>query len=195
MSIKQVVCPNVSCKAILGVEQVDGLEKKTIRCPRCGQSYPFTAFAEYGGPKLSPRHQSPSSGDETEYSGNVDNDSTRICTSSEPAAVGGILLPDKGTCLPLRLGKNVIGREASTSTADIRVPDSLGKRTMSRAHLLIHVTRSGDTIKHQLSLFPDGKKKNRTYVNHTELHTGDVVILHDGDRITIDYQTLFFVQK
>ncbi|MBO7498269.1 MAG: FHA domain-containing protein [Bacteroidaceae bacterium] len=194
---KQVVCPNPSCRAILGIENVEGLEGKNIRCPRCEKVYPFTSFAPYVGPRVSPNLPGSSSSDETAYAGGArsDTDATRVMSMPDSAAIGGLILAGELERRPLRLGKNVVGRDATTSTADIRIPDVLGKRTMSRTHLLINVTRVGDTFKHQISLFPDGKKKNRTFVNQTELRTGDVVVLHDGDRITIDYQTLTFVQK
>lgn len=193
---KQVVCPNSACRTILGIENVDGLEGKNIRCPRCGKVYPFPSFIPYVGRKVSPNMPGSASSDETSYASGAgcDTDATRV-VSTGTEALGGLLLAGESTPRPLRLGKNVIGRDASTSTADIRIPDSLGKRTMSRTHLLVNVVRMGDTVKHQISLFPDGRKKNRTLVNQTELRVGDVVILHDGDRITVDYQTLTFVQK
>lgn len=180
----QVVCPNPFCRAILGIRIVPGLESAAIRCPRCGQTRPYTDYCAYRQPAPQSSLVSKTRGEETIY---MIPPSTK-----KQLPIGGLLLPGEAEPLQLHLGHNLVGRDAPSSSADIRVPDPKDKRQMSRTHMVVEVTETDESFRHLLSLCPGSK--NPTFINDKELLPGDAVFLHHGNHITVGYQTLRFVQ-
>ena len=88
----------------------------------------------------------------------------------------------------LREGRNIIGREATTSSADIRLPRSFDR--ISREHLIINVKRVGAEYKHEVQLYK--REVNVTMLNAITLSGGDVYLLNDGDTIKLPDLTLRF---
>ena len=79
----------------------------------------------------------------------------------------------------LREGRNIIGREASSSSADIRLPRAYDR--ISREHLIINVKRVGYGYKHEIQLYK--REVNATMLNDTTLSGGDIYLLKEGDTI------------
>jgi len=88
----------------------------------------------------------------------------------------------------LHEGRNIIGREATTSSADIRLPRSFDR--ISREHLIINVKRVGAEYKHEVQLYK--REVNVTMLNAITLSGGDVYLLNDGDTIKLPDLTLRF---
>ena len=85
-------------------------------------------------------------------------------------------------------GKNIVGRKAITSTANIQV-ETLD-RYMSRQHISITVTTLPDqTVKALLSNY---QNKNQTLVNDQPIVAGDTIRLIDGNRIKMGRTTVTF---
>ena len=85
----------------------------------------------------------------------------------------------KGIEYPLPIGRNVVGRKASSSSADIQIETE--DKFMSREHMIINVRRLPDGgIKVDVS---NHKNKNSTRINDLLLQSGDAIVLHDGDKL------------
>ncbi|MCS6968076.1 MAG: FHA domain-containing protein [Cytophagales bacterium] len=101
--------------------------------------------------------------------------------------VGWIVVHDENTpvqTLPLKMGKNVIGRAARSKLAD--VPIVTEDRYMSRNHCTIEVIRRANG-QLQYVIYDNGST-NGTYINavkSSRLKPNMQVILHDGDTIQI----------
>jgi len=84
-----------------------------------------------------------------------------------------------GKRYPLSAGRNVVGRKASSSDAQVQIETS--DLYMSRRHICIEVIRLTDgSTKVFVS---NDKNKNSTYVNGCKLNTGDRVVLTNGTQI------------
>ena len=195
----QVLCPNPACKAILGFDVESPIKPDVvIMCPKCKQKY---YYKDYLPMKMSaPLNQPPipeKKGDETQYasskmgtvSGNSDETHTQMGTLN--MIIGSLQQVGFNEIYPLKRGHNVIGRQASSSTATIQIPDQQNARTMSRAHLDVDVVVQPTCVKHMVYLSPGGQK-NPTYINGVELQPESKLFLNDGDKITIGKQTLLF---
>ena len=90
----------------------------------------------------------------------------------------------------LKVGKNVVGRKASASSADIQLSVGESKR-LSREHLTIEVKKvPGKGFVHIASLYK--LKSNATYLNDNILVYGDAVILQHGDVLKLPDISLQF---
>ena len=93
-----------------------------------------------------------------------------------------------GKTIPLAYGRNVIGRRAETSPANVQIPaDDL---YMSRQHCVINVSYGADgRPKVTLSNY---QNKNRTAVNGRVINGQDNILLSDGNQITLGRTTMTF---
>lgn len=92
--------------------------------------------------------------------------------------IGGITA--RGAYYPLKMGRNVIGRKATSSKADIQIP--CDDNIMSREHIVIDVEQTpGQGVSHTLSLYKE--VKNRTCFGSEEMKFGEKRQLCDGDKI------------
>lgn len=88
----------------------------------------------------------------------------------------------------LREGCNIVGREANSSSANIRLPRTFDR--ISREHLEINVKRVGGGYKHEIKLYK--REVNTTMLNSTTMGGGDVYLLNDGDLIKLPELTIRF---
>lgn len=185
---KKVICP--TCRAILEMDYVPGLESKKLRCPKCGGVKTFTEYTPY-----------PTQEDETEL-GNVPHsvkasqqrvfdDSTDLAGQSKSLQIGCLMVPGIEEPVQLQLGRNTIGREATTSKASIQIPDST--RTMSREHYYIDVIQQSGNVSHLLSIAPNAV--NTTELNGVKLDKTDKLVLRDGNKIRSGKVEVTFVLK
>lgn len=93
-----------------------------------------------------------------------------------------------GKTIPLASGRNIVGRKAKTSQANVQIPaDDL---YMSRLHCVINVSYGADgRPKVMLSNY---QNKNRTAVNGRVINGQDHIRLSDGNQITLGRTTMTF---
>lgn len=118
----------------------------------------------------------------TEY---ARSEETIVSTSTSKSSARLIF---NGKTIPLAFGRNVVGRRAETSSANVQIPaDDL---YMSRQHCVINVSYGADgTAKATLSNY---KNKNRTAINGHVIHGQDTVSLNDGNQVTLGRTTMIF---
>ena len=171
----------------------------TLKCPVCGQTSPFSSFKVVGAPQAAAPQREEGA---TEVLPAGDH---RLVTPAAPAGAAAVAGQDCGhtvfnvnigasrpaSCgrlvftagnipaVTLREGRNIIGREASTSTATVRIPQTY--KRISREHLIIDVKAVGNEYKHEIRLYKS--EVNTTMLNTTTISDGDIFVLNDGDTI------------
>ena len=182
--IIQIKCP--TCSAILKVKPIPNIETRSITCPVCKQKNLFTDFVQITQKKTS---------DETSYASGKQEEPTSYAgskTSREETQVGEqpnytlgrLMLVSSSQSFQLKSGRNIVGRKASNSTADIQIPFPPDQKRTSRAHLLIEVKKvPAKGYQHVISLCKE--KVNPTFVNGTQLLFGDKVVLKSKDLIRL----------
>ena len=174
-------CP--FCSAGLKFTPKPGAEPKNLKCPNCHQLQPFSAYKAYS-PNAAPKPGYPTGGDtDTQLPGFG-------AMAGSVQRIGRIKLLDGNKLFQLRIGRNVIGRKAASSQADIQIDTGEG-RGMSREHIVILVdTSMGAGYAHKLSLFK--KQVNDTFVDGQKLFYGDTLLLKHGMTIKLPDAVLMF---
>lgn len=171
--IIHIKCP--WCSAVLSVPNQPGIEGKNVTCPVCKHKTSFTNFIQVRNRVEEPTEY-PGQGEDTRYGG---EEATEL--PQQQLVIGRLNVLPVGPHFQLTSGRNVIGRKATASSADIQISTGESK-LMSREHLMIEVKRvAGKGFVHYLSLFKE--KVNRTCINNDVLEYGDCVILKHGDII------------
>jgi hypothetical protein len=171
-----------------------------MKCPVCGQTSPFSSFKVVNAPQAAaPRREEGA----TEVLPTGDH---RLVTPATPAGAAAVMQDANHTVfdfnlggakptscgrlvfmtgdispVTLREGRNIIGREASTSTATVRLPQTY--KRVSREHLIIDVKAVGNEYKHEIRLYKS--EVNTTQLNTTTLTAGDIFVLNNGDTIKL----------
>lgn len=185
MMKKSVVCPN--CGAILEVVNSKNETIKQIFCPNCK----IDLRVKFGSPPKQALDaqtyyapKSPNMGETQLSSGKA---GATIFAPSPSKKVSAKLVFN-GIDYPLQLGRNVVGRKATTSQASIQIdtPD----RYMSRQHVLVNLTKLSDgTLKATLCNY---QNKNETTIDGQLVETGDEIRLVDGNTITMGDTSIIF---
>ncbi len=178
--------------AVLSVLEQPGLQYKNVTCPICKQTYPFMQYK-----KVVPASEFNDPG--TDYNGKSGfNQEERTVFQNESARnerteiliLGRLHIKGTRESFQLKPGRNIIGRTASNSGADIKINTGSDRR-MSREHILIEVKRiSGKGFVHYISLYKE--HTNKTKVVNDILYYGDNIILKDGDTIQLPGVELIF---
>lgn len=156
-NILVVGCP--VCGAVHRVVAAAGMEGKSLTCRRCGTRQPFVKYR-------------PISQGESETS----------VGTSEVCSPGVLECPSLGLSFQLKAGRNVIGRKAESSKADVQLP--CRGRLASREHIVIDVVGSPSAgYVHQVSLYKE--RVNKVLVGSGVLEWGDVLVIGNGDSLTI----------
>lgn len=163
----KIVCP--SCRTVLEGDYADGIEQKSVRCPKCGQTRAFSAYRPYLN----------------------DEDKTELGDMPAVIAIGGIRVAGSETMIPLKSGRNSIGRKAGSSVAAIQIEDPTN--SMSREHCFIDVIAMGGTVTHILSESPSAK--NKTLLDGVRIEKSDRLVLKNGDKVTCGQVTFEFVLR
>ncbi len=104
-------------------------------------------------------------------------------TDLDNMMIGCLKMKTSGQTFRLSPGRNVIGRKASASSANIQL-DTGENHRVSREHIVIEVKKiPGKGFVHYLSLFKE--RVNSTLHNKGSLLFGDCVILKNGDTISL----------
>lgn len=184
----KIKCPH--CGAVLTIKSMPNLASKSVPCPVCKQTSPFTAFK-----RVVVKPAKPADGESTleggQYVPPIDEDATRIGgNQSHPSEAGCLRVYGSDKVYPLSWGVNTIGRKAQTSSASVQL--EVTDRSVSRLHAAIEVKRVKGGCLHYLS---NAENKNKTYVNSLLLEQDDVVILHDGDTLQMGNVTVVFLLR
>ena len=180
---KYVKCD--SCGLTLNVPQKNNDPVRIIRCPNCSHQL----RVEFGP-------QSEDSG-ETVYGGGKTNN--RQSQASEAGAtiyaqkkiISKGMLKCDGKLYPLHIGRNIVGRKAPSSEADVQI-DSIDRR-ISRQHAIIKMTRVADgTLRTLISCTKD---RLTTIVGGQSLSVGDEVILTNGINLTLGQTSLVYIEE
>lgn len=181
-------CPH--CGAVLQMDCIPDIEKKRITCPVCKIATPFTEFKkpkqETAGTNGSDDTTRAADNDKTSLVG--DKDATQLRGTKE-FLIGELHDPIRKRRYPLRPGSNLVGRKATTSTANIQIETD--NKRMSRSHSLIEVKkRSSGGFMH---VFTNAGNKNDTFINGKKIADGDSVILGGGEILNLGGTELKFV--
>lgn len=186
---RKIICP--SCKTVLSVTYMEGIESKSFACPRCNTRHRYTEYLPY-----------PVNQDETDLDDVLKNraksgqyakqtDETELGGVKKQAVIGCLRIPGTPEPVQLKPDRNSIGRKANSSTADIQIEDS--SKTMSRCHYYIDVLVFENTVRHLLSIDPAAV--NRTELNGNRIEATDKLVLNHGDRIRSGQVEVEFVLK
>lgn len=188
MQTKRIKCPK--CGVVLDVKNSKNEEVKQIICPSCKtvlqvkfqpQQEPMEAKTFYAPPK-----QPVADNGTTQLVGGSFGATQLVMSPKNETAKASLVFG--GVSYPLEEGQNIVGRKATTSTANVQIETA--DRYMSRQHCSITVTT-----------LPDGKKKavlsnyqnkNQTTIDGQSIETGDAIRLTDGNSITMGHTTLTF---
>jgi len=181
----KIKCP--CCGAILAVRKQPGIEHKNVTCPVCKESSPFTAYRQVVD-RAQHEHTRYPGEEETRPAYGEDTD----LGDSLNLALGELHVVSANVpVFHLKSGRNVIGREASASSADFRIPTPDSNR-MSREHLVIEVKKvPGKGFVHYASLYK--QRVNDTRINGERLEYGDCIVLRHGDMLRLPDAVIRFV--
>jgi hypothetical protein len=192
MEVKNVKCPNCSKRLTLNMQP--GIENKKLRCPVCGVSSPFSSYVE-----VQPKNSAPAArpGEATRIEDlnhthivfGPDNGKIQMDTPRVPGRL--LEVSGDGRCYQLKEGRNIVGRENSSSPVDVSLPAK--HKYVSRQHLIIDVRHTAAGYIHTVMLCKS--EVNRTYINTMQLAYGDQVILNDGDLVKLPELSLRFEQS
>ena len=190
METKRIKCPK--CGVVLEVKNSKDEAVKLITCPKCKvklqvkfqpqpQQRPLEAHTVYGP-------QTPVNNGETQLGGAAIGKSASTELATPKVQVQCALLSYNGESYPLEIGKNIVGRKATTSQATLQIATT--DRYMSRQHAVVNVTRLPDgSLKCTLR---NDQNKNQTLVDGQPIENGDEIRLIDGNRITMGHTTILF---
>jgi len=177
MSTVRIKCP--SCSASLNVK-FDKKEDMIIECPVCKKKMKMHFSSTDNAAPSNPDSHRDKPVDETQYGDRTAFNSLGGTSGSSCSLVL------EGREYPLHEGENIIGRDASSSSADVRL--STGDNYMSRMHAVISVSNSpSGALRASLRNF---KNKNATYFNGTQLQDDEEVFLRNGDTIKMGKTTV-----
>lgn len=171
MEKKLIKCP--SCGVVLEVKNSQDEAMKIIKCPKC--STPLRVRFK--------KQEMPSMDAETHLAARGDSAKTQLADGKPSTGRAAILC--EGKTYPLHEGLNIVGRKASTSTADVQI--DVGDRYMSRQNAAVTVRPVGG--KYVVSI-ASLKNPNPILIGSEKLLDGDEVILSDGDEFIMGTTTL-----
>lgn len=175
------------------VKDMPGLETKSVSCPVCKQRAPFTQYKKIVVSDDQTQYPDSSRGgsrSSEDTHGNFGDPKTRVDNKANNS-VGRLYVMPSGPSYQLKEGKNIVGRKASQSIADIQIP--MGEsRKLSREHLVIEVKQvPGKGLQHYVSL--SKQKVNKTCIGSVPLEYGDCVVLKHGDIIKLPDVNVRFI--
>lgn len=185
----KIRCPH--CGAQLSVKNQPGIEGKSVTCPICKQKSPFTAFKKVNIAQQDPGTDLPGQGanggnsDATQFDGRNGGAANQLRCE----CVGKLFVNSTGQTFTLKPGRNVIGRKAQASSANIQIDTGEGRR-MSREHIVIDVRTVGNHTLFVASLYKE--HVNATSIGQEPMVFGDEVILKAGSVIHLPDADLTF---
>lgn len=171
-TVIKIKCPY--CGAVLAVRKQPGIEQKKVTCPVCKEISPFQSYRQIADDCHNREEH-------TQYAEDMSDEQMEL---QEDFTIGQLrLVSSDASVFRLKVGRNVIGRQASASSADIQLPMAENKR-LSREHLIIEVKKvAGKGFVHYASLYK--QKVNATIINDNALEYGDCLVLQHGDLLKL----------
>lgn len=169
MNTFSIVCPN--CRSRLSIQDAPGIQDKMLTCPICKYKAKVSVYqmgaAAQGG--------NGSSDEATRLPGSFGQQIKRDA--------GQMRVIQTGQICELRVGSQVLGRLATSGTADMQIgSDSYKDEYMSRRHVQIDVVQTDSGIEHHLV---EIGSKNIIQLNGADIQRGDEIILNFGDKLTL----------
>ena len=170
MSAISVVCPN--CRSRLSIQNEPGIQDKILGCPVCKYKAKVSLYmigqAGKGGQGAS-------------------DEATRLPSSLSQQIktdTGQMRVIQTGQICELRMGSQILGRLATSGTADLQIgSDNYKDEYMSRRHVQIDVVRNSlGGVEHHLV---EIGSKNIIQLNGKNILRGDELILNFGDKLTL----------
>lgn len=180
MQEKQVKCTN--CGALLNVKNSKNEVLKTITCPQCKSPLQVKFSPGAVQEPLEAKTvlvNSPSGGSPTVLGGAGLGQSGDTQYAPMPNIQKQGYLSCNGNRYSLSVGRNIVGRKASSSDAQVQIETT--DRYMSRKHVCIEVIRLADGS--NKVFISNDKNKNATYVNGTKLKADDRFVLTNETQI------------
>jgi hypothetical protein len=168
-----------------------------VECPHCGDKYHLKNVEKYAGKRVRFKCKAPSCLRSYEHK----------VVAQQRTQTGTVLIrSDKDTIAKtawltcngldgvvnckVGKGKYVVGRKASKSSADVKIP--VRDINMSRHHCqIVGIEQNGGL----LFTIQDLDSVNGVYINDVRLDGGEVVFLSTGDIITLGQTKLLFITK
>ena len=164
MQTKTIICP--VCKSTLEVKNSKNEQSKIIKCPSCASQLRVKFEME------EPLDADPG----TEYD-SEDSGKTEFASKQKGNKA---YLVFNGTRYELSEGRNIVGRKAKSSTADVQIDtDDL---YMSRLNTIINVKKTGLGLTVSIA---NCENKNPILVGKERLQDNDEIVLKNGDTITM----------
>lgn len=167
MQTKTVKCP--SCGVLLEVRNSQNEEVKIINCPQCGTTL-RVRFSKLADEAIDA---------ETHIAGGGGRDGETII-ARPVTAQDRVYIVCGGKKYELSVGSHIVGRKASSSTADVQIETD--DRYMSRHNALVKVSKANGLL---IVTIANHKNQNPIKVGTVQLLSGDEVILRDGDVFTM----------
>lgn len=158
-----IVCPE--CHQQLSFNEVPGYQNMVVECPKC--HFKANASVYQSGSQARGGH------------GADDMPTQLVFAPRSSTDIGQIRVISTNEIQWLKPGNNVIGRRATTSTADIKISNDM---YMSRRHVQIDVIKKPMGYEHRLV---EIGSTNIIKLNHRPINRGDIIVLNFGDVLTL----------
>lgn len=174
-------CPK--CGKKLGFKNEPANKTLVVRCSACLNTIPYCDLLDVVQTPVVVE-------DKTENPQDNTNTTTIVTPASKKNQQAVLRLMSKpGKTYNLKTGKNIIGRAAPTSSADIQI-DTAALKRMSREHAVIEVTQYSGRCSYYFSLYKESL--NPTAVSGEKILYGDSFILKHGDLLQLPDAVLRF---
>ena len=168
MQTKIIKCPK--CGTILEVKNSKNEEFKIVKCPTCSSQLRV---------KFQPQQQMQEVIDAETQIGSGKTDSGKTEIAEKPKASKAFLV-HAGTRYQLAEGRNIVGRMAKDSNADVKIETK--DRYMSRLNTIINVRKVDKELMVSITTH---KNLNPIFVGKVQILDGDEIMLQNGDTITM----------
>lgn len=192
--ISRVKCPH--CGSVLTIKShyLNVVGDKKLKCPTCQEISLLSQFVRLSSDNQSEESVYKNSPHNSNGSMAHENTVLRERSKEQPKnenVIGVLKIKGSNDIYQLLEGRQIIGRQASSSQAQIQINTGDARR-LSREHLVIEVQSDVQGgFRHIASLCKE--KSNATFINNDKLEFGDRVILRNGDIIRLPDIIMVFV--
>lgn len=176
----KIRCSRCGCvlliKDNINIAKMQGVN---VKCKNCNNVAPFSSYTI-----LPQQMQNEPNTNYGNAQGVENDDNSVVGNAPKTSTPGRLVIPSLNLVFNLKIGKNIIGRKAQSSSANFQIPCQ--ERLMSRDHILIEVKKDETKgYKHILSL--NKEHSNPTFINGNRLEYGEKIILCNDNIIKMPY--------
>ena len=184
METLKIKCPGDGL--ILTIRNIPGIENKFVTCPKCGRTRKVSDYINLSGIPFGNKNEECLTVDDQTLS----DDKSQYNDTPYNPIIGKIVVMSTSQVFQLKLGRNVIGRCSTQSSADFQI--NCPNKRMSRCHLVIDVVKEAvKGIVHYVTLYKEAV--NATFIGQMKLEYGDKIPLSDGTVIKLPDVDIKFV--